>query len=116
MLDAVLDFSFSRFVTPRLIRTLYGLTLLAAALSAVTWMFSGFSSSLLYGLFTLITAPLAFLIYVLSARVMMEVVLALFRIAEHIETLSRQAPRTSASPPSAEIHPNVPPPPSSSQD
>jgi len=82
LLDLVLDFSFKRFVTPRLIRILYALSLLAAVLATLTWMFSGFASSWYYGLFTLITGPVAFVLYVLMARVVMELVLAIFQIAE----------------------------------
>ena len=82
LFDHVSDFSFREFVTPRLIRVLYALSLIAALLSALTWMFSGFSVGLLYGLFTLVTGPLAFLIYVLAARVVVELILAIFLIAE----------------------------------
>jgi len=84
VLDLVLDFSFKKFVTPHLIRILYALTLLAATLAAITWMFSGFAVSVFYGLFTLITGPVAFVLYVLTARVIMEVILAIFQIAEKV--------------------------------
>ncbi len=85
VLDLVLDFSFQHFVTPRLIRLLYALSLIAAVLATLTWMFSGFGSgSYLYGLFTFVTGPVAFVIYILSARVVMEVILAIFQIAEKL--------------------------------
>ena len=61
-------------------------------LSALAWMGSGFREGVMKGLFTLVTGPVAFLIYVLTARVLMEVVLAIFRIAERIEDLPRQQP------------------------
>src|SRR6476620_2981641 len=83
ILDLVLDFSFKRFVTPRLIRVLYALSLIAATLAALAWMVSGFQIGLLSGLVTLVAGPLAFLLYVLVARVMMEIILAIFQIAEH---------------------------------
>ncbi len=86
------DFSFKRFLTPRLVRILYSLSLLAAVLSALAWMGSGFREGVMKGLFTLVTGPVAFLIYVLTARVLMELVLAIFRIAERIEDLPRQQP------------------------
>jgi hypothetical protein len=89
MLDLVLDFSFKRFVTPRLIRWLYGLSLLAALLAAVAWMAGGFNVSWYYGLFTVVTGPIAFVLYVLVARVAMEIILAIFQIAEHAQ---RSAP------------------------
>jgi hypothetical protein len=50
-------------------------------------MASGFRDGIMQGLFTLVTGPIAFLLYVLTARVAMELVLAIFRIAEHIEKL-----------------------------
>jgi hypothetical protein len=58
-----------------------------AVLSALAWMASGFSDGIMHGLFTLVTGPIAFLLSVLTARVAMELVLAIFRIAEHIEKL-----------------------------
>ncbi len=80
--DLVLDFSFREFVTPRLIRVLCAISFVSALLAALAWMFSGFSVGLLYGLFTLITGPLAFVLYVLAARVAVELILAVFIIAE----------------------------------
>ncbi len=84
VMDLMLDFSFQRFVTPRLIRLLYGLSLVAAVLAALGWMFSGFTVGLFYGLFTLVTGPVAFVLYVLAARVVMELILAIFQIAEKV--------------------------------
>jgi hypothetical protein len=96
LLAMLFDFSFKRFLTPRLVRILYSLSLLAALLSALAWMASGFSDGIMHGLFTLVTGPIAFLLYVLTARVAMELVLAIFRIAEHIEKLptSRSDPES----------------------
>jgi hypothetical protein len=76
VLDLVLDLSFKRFVTPRLVRVLYVLSLLAAVFYAVSWMFKGF--------WGLIMAPVALLFYLIVARVTVELILAVFRIAEHI--------------------------------
>jgi hypothetical protein len=84
LMDLLMDFSFKRFVTPHLIRLLYVLSLGAAVLAALTWMFSGFGQGPLHGLFTLVTGPLAFLLYVISARVVMEVILAVIQIAERV--------------------------------
>ncbi len=83
LLDLLLDFSFQRYVTPQLIRLLYALSLGAAVLAALGWMFSGFAGgNVLYGLFTFVTGPVAFLLYMISARVIMEVILAIIEIAE----------------------------------
>jgi di/tricarboxylate transporter len=99
VLDLVLDLSFKRFVTPRLVRMLYVLSLLAAVFYAGSWMFSGFKSGTLSGLFTVITAPVAFLLYLIFARVTVELILAVFRIADKIAPLSEdEAARTVANP------------------
>ncbi|MBL9179495.1 MAG: DUF4282 domain-containing protein [Verrucomicrobiaceae bacterium] len=90
VLDLVLDLSFKRFVTPRLVRMLYVLSLLAAVFYAGSWMFSGFKSGTLSGLFTMVTAPVAFLLYLIFARVTVELILAIFRIADKIAPLSEE--------------------------
>ena len=83
--DLVLDFSFKTFVTPKLVRIIYALSLVAALLSALTWMFSGFKEGVTHGLFTFVTGPLAFFVYVLCARVAMELVLAVFSIEAELK-------------------------------
>lgn len=83
LMDLLLDFSFKRFVTPHLIRLLYALSLGAALLASLTWMFSGRGDDgILYGLFKFLTGPLAFLLYMITARVTMEVALAIIELAE----------------------------------
>lgn len=99
VLDLVLDLSFKRFVTPRLLRMLYVLSLLAALFYAVSYMFSGFEKGTFAGLFQMITAPIAFLLYLIVARVTVELILAIFRIAEKIAPLDEDgAPPTVQSP------------------
>ncbi len=83
LMDLLLDFSFKRYVTPHLIRLLYALSLGAAVLASLTWMFSG-EGGVFSSLFRLVTGPLAFLLYMISARVTMEVVLAIIEIAERM--------------------------------
>lgn len=78
---------------------LYVLSLLAAVFYAASWMFSGFKSGTLSGLFTIITAPVAFLLYLIFARVTVELILAVFRIADKIAPLSEdEAARVVANP------------------
>ena len=80
VLDLVLDLSFKRFVTPRLVRMLYVLSMLAALIYALQLMFSGF--------WGFIMAPVGFLLYLVVARVTVELILAIFRIAEKIAPMS----------------------------
>ena len=90
VLDLVLDLSFKRFVTPHLVRMLYVLSLLAALMYAISWLF--------YSWWCIIVAPAAFLLYLIVARVTVELILAVFRIAEHLapmanDTVAKPAPK-----------------------
>lgn len=94
VLDLVLDLSFKRFVTPHLVRMLYVLSLLAAFMYALSWLF--------YSWWGIIVAPAAFLLYLIVARVTVELILAIFRIAEHLapmeeETIVKPVPRQGSS-------------------
>lgn len=91
--DLVLDFTFKRFVTPRLIRIIYSLSLLAALLAALGWMF-GDVVGVMNRLFRVVTGPLAFFVYLLIARVATELVLAVFKIAENVEKLHDRPDKT----------------------
>jgi hypothetical protein len=84
ILDLVLDLSFKRLVTPKLIRVVYALSLVGAVIYTWRWMdsFLGF-----------ITAPLALLAYAIVARVTVELILVIFRIAEKIAPLDENAPQ-----------------------
>lgn len=84
MLSAIFDFSFSQFITAKLIRVLYGLLMaIAAILSLVIGIgimneVGGFMG-LLAGL---IIIPIAFLVLVIINRISLEMTIVLFRIAE----------------------------------
>lgn len=99
MFSLLTDLGFRRFVTPRLVRTIYLLSLAAAGLGAFAWVREGFLTSFSRGLFTLVTGPLAFFLYALVARVSLEFVLAVIRIAENTDKLvERQALTTNDRP------------------
>ena len=83
-LQAFLDFSFSRFVSPRMMKFLYALSILFAGLMAVFLIIAGFKASIWFGILALfIGAPLIFLLTVISSRVLLETILIIFRIADH---------------------------------
>ncbi len=82
-LQALFDLSFSRFVSPRMMKFLYALSILFASLMAVFLIIAGFKTSIWFGLFALlIGAPLIFLLTVVSSRVLLETILMIFRIAD----------------------------------
>jgi hypothetical protein len=82
-LQALFDFSFNHFFTPRIIKVLYGLSIFSAGLIAVLFIIFGFSASTGFGIFALLVgAPLIFLVSVICSRICLELMVAIFRIAE----------------------------------
>ena len=82
-LRPLFDFSFRHFVTMKLIKFLYLLSVLSAGLAALSIIFMGFNISLAFGVFALlIGAPLVFLLTVTSSRVFLEMNLRIFRMAD----------------------------------
>ena len=77
ILDLVLELSFKRLVTPKLIRLLYALSLVGAVFFAWTTLWNS-------GWWGPFLAPLAFLAYAVVSRVSVELILVIFRIAEKI--------------------------------
>lgn len=77
------DFSFSEFIVPKIIRILFGLGIIGAAIMTLAVIVNGFHSGFLAGLLMIILSPLFFVIGVILVRVYLEVVLVLFRIADN---------------------------------
>jgi hypothetical protein len=82
-LQTLFDFSFNHFFTPKIIKPLYGLAIFSAGLIAILFIIFGFSVSPGFGIFTLlIGAPLIFLLAVICSRIYLELMMAIFRIAD----------------------------------
>lgn len=89
-LASLFDFSFSHFITAKLIRVLYALFLILAGLGVVGMLISGFSQGFAYGVVILILAPLGFLLAAMYFRVLLEVLIVIFRIAENVEKIAER--------------------------
>jgi len=89
--QALFDFSFTEFVTTKIIKLLYGLTLFFAGITALILIIIGFSAHPGVGIVTLlILAPLLFFISVIYGRVLLEIIIVIFRIAEHMAEIAQQ--------------------------
>jgi hypothetical protein len=77
------DFSFSEFIVPKIVKILFGIGILAAAIGALAFIFWGFRGGVVGGIITIILSPVVFIIYTILVRVYLEVVLVLFRIADN---------------------------------
>ena len=91
---ALFDFSFSEFLTPKIIKILYGIGLVLAAIGALVFIGAGFHRGVGAGVIFLIVSPLIFLLYALGVRIYLEILIVLFRIAGWVEEIaSRSKPR-----------------------
>ena len=82
------DFSVSQFAGTKIVKFVYGLSVLFAVLLALSLIAAGFYASPLLGVLALlIVAPLTFLFTVLSSRVLLEAVLVIFRTADRVENI-----------------------------
>jgi len=85
LLRGLFDFSFNQFVSPKIFKFLYGLSMLCAALIALLFAMAGFKNSMGLGFLALfIGTPLIFLLTVIYSRVLLEMVLVIFRISDHL--------------------------------
>jgi len=87
-MGSLFDFGFTSFVTPKVIRVLYPLIVIVAALSALGFIATAFSASTAFGVVTLfVLAPLFFLVVVAIYRILLEFFMVIFRISDDIRTI-----------------------------
>jgi hypothetical protein len=87
---SLFDLSFASFVTPRLIKALYVLVMIALALAWLIFLIFGFHAGALAGLLALVGGAIIVLLYLLLARVILEFYMAVFRIADDVQALKRR--------------------------
>ena len=81
--SAIFDFSFTEFISIDLIRVLYVFAFIVAGLAMVGTILAGFSNGFGWGLGSIIIAPVVFFIIIFVARIGLEMLVVLFRIAEN---------------------------------
>ncbi len=93
-LSALFDFSFTSFVTTKIIKILYVLILIMVALSALVYTIIAFRLSAGFGLLTLIIGDPLFIIIVMALwRLILESFVVRFRIAEDVRALRERGGR-----------------------
>ena len=86
---ALFDFTFSDFVTTKIVKVLYVLWIIAAVVGALFAIVAAFGLSAWLGLLMLIVlAPLGFVIAVIYGRVCLEIIIVIFRIAENTSDIA----------------------------
>ena len=83
----LLDFSFEEFISIDVIRVLYAVSILLAAIAVVVGVIAAFGNGIVYGIGALILAPIILFVYVLFTRVLMEIFIVIFKIADHLKEI-----------------------------
>lgn len=91
-LSLLFEFSFSRFISLKIIGVLYAIGIFFGGLAAVGIIIAGFSNGST-GVFSLILVPFALLFYLIILRVVLEGFAAVLRIAENTSYLVELAKR-----------------------
>jgi hypothetical protein len=81
LIENLMDFSFQRLVTPRMLKMLYSVHLLIGLVAAVWFVFNGFQTSTASGLLALILGLGAMLLWIVYCRIVVELLAAVFRAA-----------------------------------
>lgn len=85
---SLLDFSFSSFVTPTIIKFLYVLGMILIGLTALWWIALGFiTGTVLYAIFMLIIAVVFFVVLIALWRISLEIYMVIFRMADDMKAI-----------------------------
>jgi len=88
---SLFDISFKSFITTRVISVLYVLVMVALGIGAIVFVAAGFAQNSATGVVFLILSPIGFIFYLLYVRVLLEVVVILFRIHDNTALMAGQA-------------------------
>lgn len=83
-LPALFDFTFTHFVTPKLVRFVYLLATIALGIVWLFWVFVGFARGTGAGLAVLVLGPVLFIIYLAVIRMTLEFYLSIVRMSEDV--------------------------------
>lgn len=86
--SSLFDYSFTSFITPRIIRILYILATILISLWTLALVVAAFNvSSTVGGLMLIVGGPLFFLLSMIYARVLLELVIVFFRINGNVKEI-----------------------------
>jgi hypothetical protein len=87
---SLFELSFKEFITAQVIKILYVLAIIAAGIFSLSQFFRGFHYGPLGAFFMLLAGVVWFVVLVMGARVALELVMVVFRIAENTTVLARK--------------------------
>jgi len=92
-IGALFDFSFTSFITTKLIKFIYILAVVCAALGVLGVIGTSFYQSATSGLLMLVISPVIFVLYAVLIRMYLELVIVIFRGAEHLAEIAKNTKR-----------------------
>jgi hypothetical protein len=87
---SLFDFSFTEFITIKIIKILYGIIIVLAGIFVLFFIVTGFRASAAMGILYIILSPLVFFLYVIIARVWLEIVIVIFRIEDNTKKMAEK--------------------------
>jgi hypothetical protein len=88
---ALFDFSFNSFVTPKIVRFVYVLAAIWAALMYVIVVISAFTQSVTSGILALVFGPIVAIIWLAVVRIGLEFAISIVRMSEDVHRRLPQA-------------------------
>ncbi len=88
LFQSLADFSFQERMVRRIIKVLYPIALLAGVISVVALVVNSLEQSPAQGLLALVFSVVGLFVGVLCVRMVLEILLAILRIAENIEHMA----------------------------
>jgi len=90
-LGDIFDFTFTKFITPTVVKVIYILVLVFLALGWIAIVIGGFSSSFAAGIGAIVFGTLFVLVWVLLYLVILEITIVIFRIKENTDVMARNS-------------------------
>jgi hypothetical protein len=86
--SSLFDFGFNSFVTPKVVKVVYVLIMAGLAIVELGYLIFAFKTSMAFGIISLvILCPLSFFVYLALWRILLELFIVVFRIADDIRSI-----------------------------
>ncbi|MHB1529719.1 MAG: DUF4282 domain-containing protein [Acidiferrobacteraceae bacterium] len=86
---ALFDLSFDTFITPKIVTGIYIIEIVVSVIGWITFGLKGFMGGFFHGVFDLIiVAPIGLLLTLVLLRVGLELLMAIFKIAEYTKQIA----------------------------
>jgi hypothetical protein len=88
--NSLFDFSFSSFITPKIIKVLFVIGIVLSVIYAIAIIATAFAAHIALGIVVLILSPIVFILFVLAIRVYLEILIIMFRIQNDVAEIKEK--------------------------